>query len=142
MAFRMKDAQCHPPIPRGLDRAGFIMSAACAVHCALMPFVAGLLPLIGFGFLAGRHAEVVLLLAAAAIALISLIGGCRHHGRFGPLAMVGVGFTAILVGRIFLTDAAETLLVVPGALTIALAHLANWRLCCAAKALNHDDRPR
>ena len=122
-------------VPRGLDRVGFFMSAACAVHCALMPFVAGVLPLVGIGFLAGRTAEAVLVLAAAAIALVSLAGGCRHHKQRLPLLLVAAGFLLILTGRVLIRDpeVLEIALVVPGALLIAGAHLVNWRLCCVPR---------
>lgn len=122
----------HSAVPTRLDRVGFFMSTACAVHCALMPAVAGLLPLIGLGFLAGEAAESVLLTCAAVIAVWSLAGGCRHHKQRRPIGMMVAGFALILIGR-FVPEVApaETPLVVTGALLIAGAHLSNRRLCCA-----------
>lgn len=123
-------------MPRGLDRAGFVLSTACAVHCAVVPLVAGLLPLVGLGFLLDEVVETALLLVAAGLALASLAGGCRHHGQFRPLAMVAAGFALILLGRTWLAhnELWETLLVVAGALMVAGAHAVNWRLCCAPRS--------
>ena len=44
-----------------LDKAGATASLACAVHCALMPLVVTLLPLVGLGFLADERTEWALL---------------------------------------------------------------------------------
>lgn len=122
--------------PHGLDRAGVVMSSACAIHCALMPLAAGVLPLVGLGVLADPRTETLLVASAAVIALVSLAGGCRHHGRLGPLALVAIGFSLILSGRLWAVDAEwlESALVVAGALAVATAHLVNWRMCCRVAA--------
>jgi hypothetical protein len=124
--------------PRGLDRAGVILSSACAVHCALMPLAAGLLPLLGLHDSVPEVLESVLLLASGAIAVVSLLGGCRHHRQWRPWLLVGAGLAAIAVGRLVIEADVwgawgETTLVVAGALLIASAHVANWRLCCAPR---------
>jgi hypothetical protein len=121
---------------RGLDRVGFVLSTACAVHCALLPLVAGMLPLLGLGFLATDAAEVGLLAGSAVIATWSLAGGCRHHRQPRPIVMMIMGFAAILAGRFAGADSelVEVAGVVAGALLIASAHLSNRRLCCVAEA--------
>lgn len=133
-----------PALPARLDRVGVFMSAACAVHCALMPFVAGLLPLIGLEFLAHDAAEITLLVCAAIIAAWSLAGGCRHHKQLRPIGMMVAGFGLILLGQTVAADAevAEIGLVVVGALFVAGAHLTNRRLCCAANTSRDPSRGR
>jgi hypothetical protein len=122
--------------PRGLDRAGLIVSTACAVHCALMPLAAGLLPLLGLQFLAGETAESVLLASAAMIAAASFAGGCWHNRQARPLVLVVSGFGLMLLARTLFEDVrlAELTLSVTGAVMIAGAHLANARLCCSKAA--------
>jgi hypothetical protein len=85
--------------PAGLDRAGFLLSAGRAVHCAAMPFAAGVLSMIGAGFVASETAEALLIAVAAAIGIRSLMGGCRHHRQFAPVALMSSGFGLMLTGR-------------------------------------------
>jgi hypothetical protein len=103
-----------------------------------MPFAAGLLQVIGLGFLLDETTETTLLMASAVIALASLAGGCRHHGRFAPLAWVVGGFSLILIARRWLhsSELVEAMLVTSGALVVAGAHVVNSRLCCSS--MNHD----
>lgn len=118
--------------PQGLDRAGMVLSSACAVHCALMPSIAGLLPLVGLQVVASEATESLILGATLLLAVASLAGGCRHHRRMTPLLMVAAGFGSIACGRLLLEDLrwAEASTVVAGALLIGGAHMINWRLCC------------
>jgi hypothetical protein len=120
--------------PAGLDRTGFLLSAGCAVHCAAMPFAAGFLSMIGAGFVASETTEALLIAVAAVIGIRSLMGGCRHHRQFAPVALMSSGFGLILTGRTIAADGSlwEVLAVVSGAVLIASAHLSNWRFCCAS----------
>jgi hypothetical protein len=123
------------PFPKGVDRAGVVLSLACAVHCAAMPLVAGLLPLIGLHDAVPEAIETGLLLATGAVAVVSLLGGCRHHRQWRPWLLVGGGLGSIAAGRLLVEGSpwAETGLVVAGALLLVAARLVNWRLCCAPK---------
>src|SRR5690348_9027020 len=56
------------PLAVAADRVGATASFLCAVHCALLPFVIALLPLIGLGFLADHRFERVFVACAAALA--------------------------------------------------------------------------
>lgn len=120
-------------IPTGLDRTGFLLSAGCAIHCAAMPFAAGFLSVVGAGFVASETTEVLMIAVAAVIGIRSLMGGCRHHRQFAPAVLMASGFGLMLTGRIIAADGSwfEVLAVVSGAVLIASAHMANWRLCCA-----------
>jgi len=126
-------------LPTGLDRTGFLLSAGCAVHCALMPFAAGALSLMGVGFVASPTTEAVLITTAAGVAVLSMAGGCRHHRQIRPVLLTVAGFASILLGRTLAAEHSwpETIAVVTGAMAIASAHLVNWRLCCAAGPGQH-----
>lgn len=120
---------------RTLDRAGALLSAGCALHCALMPFAAGVLTTFGAGVVASETTEQLLLLCAAVIGATSLIGGCRHHRQARPLLMMVGGFAIVLVARFGFEEgtALEVAITVVGAMLVASAHLANARLCCLSE---------
>ncbi len=115
-----------------LDRIGIIASCACAVHCAVMPALLGVLPLLGLSVLA--DAEWMLIVASLLIGAASLLPSYfRHHRRATPLLMFAVGLALIVAGRIAFEESVrlETLCVVCGALLVAAAHFVNRRFCQA-----------
>ncbi len=115
-----------------LDRAGVVLSASCALHCALMPVAVGVLTTFGFGAVASEETELLLLLSAAAVGVISLIGGCRHHRHARPLLVMAGGFALVLMARLGFEEGTtiEIATTVAGAALVASAHLVNARLCC------------
>jgi MerC mercury resistance protein len=120
-----------------LDRLGLIVSGACAVHCALTPFIISLLPLIGLGLLADEHFEWAVVGISIGVGALSLLPSyIRHHRQTMPLTLFAVGLSLILVGRMLFegTSGIEMPVVVAGALFIASAHAINHRLCRSCPA--------
>ena len=114
-----------------VDRIGATASFLCAVHCALLPFVLALLPLLGLGFLAGHTFERVFVLCAAALASLALVSGYRRHHRRVPLLLALPGVLLLVAGVCIDLDRALTLhtvMVTIGGTLVASAHLANLRL--------------
>lgn len=110
------------------DRVGAIASFLCAIHCALLPFVLTLLPLMGLGFLAGHAFERVFVMFAASLALFSLINGFRRHRRIHALMLAGAGLVLLLSGVTFAETYSLRLhstLVASGGLMVAAAHFLN-----------------
>lgn len=110
------------------DRVGATASFLCAIHCALLPFVLTLLPLIGLDFLASHAFERWFVMFAAALALFSLINGFRRHRRMQALLLAGAGLTLLLAGVTFAEDfslALHSTLVACGGLMVATAHFLN-----------------
>ncbi|MCG8406956.1 MAG: MerC domain-containing protein [Phycisphaerales bacterium] len=66
------------------DGLGVVASLLCAIHCAAMPFVIGLLPLIGLGFLADAAFHQWMAVICLAIAISSFVPGWRQHRRLIP----------------------------------------------------------
>ena len=64
-----------------LDRLGACVSFACAIHCAVLPFAATVLPLLGIGFLADKRVERTVLLVSLALASSSICWGFRIHRK-------------------------------------------------------------
>ena len=115
-----------------IDRVGATASTACAIHCMITPFVLGLLPLLGMGFLAAPWFENTAVVGAISLAVVSLLHGYLHHRQFHALWLLMIGAALLLCGRFVIGDDhrwIESTLVVLGGLALAGAHLINRRLC-------------
>lgn len=113
------------------DRVGATASFLCAVHCALLPFVLALLPLLGLEFLANHAFERGFVLFAATLATLTLVGGYRRHRQRLPLMLVAPGLALLVSGVAVDLDtrtALHSVLVTCGGLLVALAHVVNLRL--------------
>jgi hypothetical protein len=120
-----------------LDRLGAATSLACAAHCATMPLLAGLLPLVGMGFLASEQAEWVLVGLSLGIGSLSLLPSyAKKHRQWRPLLLFVFGASLIITVRLSVEEGSrlQAPAMVIGALLIVCAHIVNQRLCrsCAA----------
>jgi MerC mercury resistance protein len=120
-----------------LDRLGAAASLVCAVHCAAMPLLVGLLPFVGLSFLVKEQTEWALIGLSLGIGSLSLPPSyARKHRQWRPLLLFAFGAILILAVRLSEEEGSrlETPAMVIGALSIACAHLVNRRLCrsCAA----------
>ncbi|HET6587409.1 MAG TPA: MerC domain-containing protein [Oleiagrimonas sp.] len=112
------------------DRVGATASFLCAVHCAVLPFVLALLPLLGLGFLAGHVFERVFVLCAATLAGVVLMAGYRRHLRRAPLMLAVPGLVLLVAGVCVDLDKdllAHAVMVTTGGTLLACAHLVNLR---------------
>jgi hypothetical protein len=119
-----------PPrrFPALVDRVGAIASMLCAVHCALLPFVLTLLPLIGLEFLAGHTFERVFVACAALLACASLLTAYRRHRHPHALFLMAPGIVLLLGGIVVDLDLhilVHTACVVTGGVLVASAHVVN-----------------
>jgi hypothetical protein len=111
-----------------VDRVGATASLLCAIHCALLPFVLALLPLIGLEFLAGHTFERIFVACAASLACASLIVAYRRHRRPQALYLMVPGIALLLFGIAINLDVhvlLHTASVVTGGLLLAGAHVTN-----------------
>lgn len=112
-----------------LDHIGFTASALCAVHCALMPFVITLLPLVGLEFLSSIWVEIGVIALSLIIGISSLIPSyVKYHRKLLPLILLLLGFILIFGTHLLQWHELEPVLVPLGGISIALAHYINWRL--------------
>ena len=134
-----------------LDRAGAMASFLCAIHCAVMPLVVTLLPLLGLSFLASEPVEWGLLAAAAVLGSWSLCLGFRQHRSRLVFMVLGVALALLVAGRIFHQPHLGghplhehhygvwgPVLMVLGGLTMMSAHLLNHWLCHTCKKCGAD----
>lgn len=112
------------------DRIGAIASFLCAIHCALLPFVLALLPVIGLEFLADHRFERGFVLFACALASVALIRGFRRHQQPLPLLLAAPGLALLLLGVTYAEGYSivlHSVLVTCGGLLLAAAHFVNLR---------------
>nr|WP_199045846.1 MerC domain-containing protein [Dyella sp. ASV24] len=112
------------------DRVGATASFLCAIHCAALPFVLALLPVLGLGFLADHAFERGFVMFASALALFSLISGYRHHHRPLALLLALPGLVLLIVGVTFAEKYSiglHSVMVTCGGLLVAAGHFVNLR---------------
>ena len=125
--MRLQDARVSP-LAVAADRVGAAASFLCAVHCALLPFVIALLPLIGLGFLADHRFERIFVACAAALASITIVTAWRRHRKLHALFLLVPGIALLLAGIVIDIEHQEwlhTALVVCGGVLVASAHIVN-----------------
>ncbi len=118
-------------VSRLVDRFGAFASFICAVHCALLPIVFGVLPALGLAFLADHAIERAFVAFAIAMATTSLLFGLRRHGSYRAFGLLVPGIVLLLTGLFVGADHADVrhaVLVSIGGTLVALSHLANLRL--------------
>ena len=124
-----------------LDRAGATASFLCAIHCAVMPLIITMLPLLGLSFLASEPVEWGLLAASATLGSWSLCLGFRQHRSRRVFLVLGAALAFLLAGRLFEEHQFGIwgpIAMVLGGLSMMSAHLLNHRLCHACKVCSSD----
>lgn len=117
------------------DRVGFAASLLCAVHCALLPILLGLLPALGLKFGGWIDFDQAFVVFASLLGATTLTVGYRRHRAFRAWALLVPGLVLVwLASFTALHDHTVTHLVMMtvGGLTLAAAHLLNLRLSHAA----------
>ncbi len=135
----------HPSwIARAADRFGATVSFLCALHCALLPLVIAVLPMMGLGFLADHGFERMVVVFAATLALASLLLGFRRHQSLRAFVMLVPGIALLFAGIVVDFDhgaVGHAALVSAGGVLVALSHVVNLRLTHAHARLHahmHD----
>jgi hypothetical protein len=120
-----------------VDSMGACISLGCALHCAAIPFLFGILPLIGLGFLLHDTFEKILLALSVVLALASLSLGYRLHRRWSGFLILASGLSLIVIGRNFVPHEYEIVFVPAGAVFLAGAHIRNRYLCLHCHECSH-----
>lgn len=121
--------------PRLADLTGIFLSLTCLIHCLALPLAILIAPALSRWIALPEGVHAAILLLALPAAGIAMRDGWQRHRRLSPaiLAATGLGLLALGLsaheGWIAATDpeAADRLLTSAGALTLAAAHLVNWR---------------
>ena len=111
-----------------LDGAALGASWACLAHCLLLPLAFSLLPGLAGILAVPEWFHAAMLMVALPISMAALLPVHAGHSRRVPMALALVGFIALggglLAGR---GPMVETGLTIVGSLTLAAAHVTNWR---------------
>jgi len=111
-----------------LDTLGITASTICIIHCMAMPFVIGMLPLLGWQFLEGKTAHHVLAAFVITFALTAVVPGYFKHKRREVLAAMLLGlscvFYATFAPAAILPDKLELPLITIGNIILVATH---WR---------------
>lgn len=126
-----------------LDTVGIGASLACAVHCALLPLLITVLPLLGTHILENESLEYGLLAFSFGIGSLALGRGYfRHHRRMAPLLIFTAGFALLLAGHFGVAGGYwEPAIIFLGAAGVTGAHLINLRRCkeCTVPTHKHSE---
>jgi hypothetical protein len=120
------------------DALGITASVACAIHCAVLPLFASVVPLFGVNIIHNMTFEVVMVAIAVLIGSYSFYHGFRrHHHSWLPFSIFLAGIT-LLVLKLFVVHY-ETWLLIPAVLLIVTSHFLNYRMCRIHDHAHSDD---
>lgn len=116
------------------DRAAVGGAIVCTIHCIGLPVLLALLPALAPMLDAPEAFHIWMLAFTVPIAALALFMSWPFHRQPAPLYLAICG-TALLAAGLFVpTETAETTVTLSGALLLATAHIANWRLRHARRA--------
>lgn len=123
-----------PALIRVIDISGLLVSALCAVHCAVTPLLLVALPFVGW-----QAWETPLRLAAVFIGIGAVGMGALFHRNFSVvwmllLGIVLLGIATLLHGHLI----PELVVSVAASAALIRAHWLNTRACAAS---GHDCPP-
>jgi MerC mercury resistance protein len=85
------------------DRAGILVSSACAIHCALLPVLLGAVPALGLSHLLDERVEWLFIVTTGLIGGMTHLRAYRHnHRHVAPGAIFAGGFLLVLGTRFLL----------------------------------------
>ena len=117
-----------------IERAAVAASAMCLAHCLALPLVLAALPALAQFIALPESVHLYILLFAVPSSLVALLSGRARHGSWYPSALGIAGLAGLALGIVPALRAAETWITVAGSLSLASAHVLNWRLRHSAHA--------
>lgn len=108
-----------------LDTVGATASLACAVHCAVVALMLGVMP--AASFLAAPWIEWAFLAVSTLVGLCALLPGFRVHRLRAPLLLFCTGISALIALRLkhVTSPSVEVLVVIAAAVALIAAHWQN-----------------
>jgi len=125
-----------------LDGVAIAISAACVVHCLLLPVLIVLFPILGSTTLADEGFHSLLLVLIIPSSALAFYIGCRQHGD-GSVLWLGLAGISLLslaaaIGIEGLGILGEKLLTGIGGTLLATGHVINFRRCRARRCEEHS----
>lgn len=130
------------------DLVGMTLSAACIVHCLLLPVMVLAAPAWNAWLGETENAlHWIMFGVALVVSGYAFFTGYRRHRAANVIVIGAAGLVVMLAAALHLAGpSAEAALTVSGALVVALAHVQNVRLgarrdqCCTAEGSGPDQR--
>lgn len=120
-----------------IDRAGVLASSVCAIHCALVAVLPGVLSAAGLAMLLSHEAEWAFTIAAVTFAAVALTVGWRRHRSLMVASALGAGIVGLVAARLVEeagVDGVGLALALFGGAILVTGHVANIRAARRAPA--------
>jgi len=121
------------PAKGHIDKISIALSALCAVHCLVLPVLAGILPALAAATASHAHFHVLMLLLVIPLSGLALgAGWLRHRDAIVlTLGLCGMGLMifAATVGHDLLGHDGERWATLAGSFILATGHFRNFRRC-------------
>lgn len=111
-----------------VERAAISASLLCLVHCLALPLFLAMPPGLSHAFSLPHGIHFAILIFAVPSSLATLLLGHRGHRAVTPLIVGIAGLGLLALGTLALEGTPrETPVTVMGSLSLAFAHIRNWR---------------
>lgn len=110
-----------------MEKVGFYLSVACAIHCVATPLLVTLLPFLGSSFIGNHSWEIWFIGGSLVLAGVILFNDYLKHKNLIPMALL-IGSLSVKALEIWwLGDKFEFITGSLGAIFIATAYYLNWK---------------
>jgi hypothetical protein len=123
------------------DRAGVLVSSACALHCTVLPLAVAAMPLLGAGGLLDERVEWAFIVSTALVGTMAHVTAyLRDHRHVAPGLIFAAGFSLVPCARLLLEDhRLGPYAVGLGGILAAASHFANRQLCRCCDDCTSDE---
>lgn len=112
-----------------IERAAVGASFACLIHCLALPLLLAAMPVLSSVLAIPEEFHLWVLAFAVPASGAALVSGRLRHHAIVPMLLGVFGLTLLALGAIVVGgERWETPVTVIGSLTLASAHLLNWRM--------------
>lgn len=108
------------------DIVGIGLSILCAVHCLSIPFLMGVLPMAGLGFVVDHEFEWVMMGIIFAVAGTTYVSGYRRHKRTAVFVFLAIGILIFAAIRPLLPEHLHPIATILGGCVFVFGHWKNW----------------
>jgi len=119
------------------DRIGFAASFLCALHCALLPVLLALIPLLGAQLAGMEGMDTVFVAFVSVLGITTMTLGWRRHREWHAILLLLAGLVLLWtdsVAHLHEHTVLHAVVMTLGGLSVAAAHFLNLRLTHAHSA--------
>ena len=109
---------------------GFAVTASllCLIHCLLLPILLVALPVLATMLVVPEAFHAIAFAVAVPTSIVAMASGGARHRHYPPVILAGVGLTLLGIGAFAIdSEMTERVVTSVGAVTLATAHILNWR---------------